>query len=133
MIEWAQGVPLQDGVFDDVQEIAKGAEAEAADTVIISTGNNTFLETVKDGEDVYDNAQNPTEILAGENKIADTSTTGAIGLLDGDAREFWLRFQVVTEGSNLSWFEMAALWLLLQADSRVNTRYFQAAIREARE
>jgi hypothetical protein len=133
LIEGAQGQPQQDGEFDDVQEIAKGEETEAADTVVVSTGNNTYLETVKDGDDVYDNAQNPKKIFAGENKIADTTTTGAIGLLDGDAREFWLRFQEVTEGSDLAWYDLAALWLLLQADSRADTRLFQAAIRYARE
>jgi len=133
LIEGAQGQPQQDGEFDDVQEIAKGAETEAADTVVVSTGNNTYLETVKDGDDYYDNAQNPKKIFAGENKKADTSTTGAIGVLDGDASEFWLRFKEVSEGSDLAWYDLTALWLLLQADSRVDTRLFQAAIRYARE
>jgi len=134
LIEGAQGQPQQDGEFDDVQEIAKGAETEDSDTVIISTGNNTYLETVKDGDDVYDNAQNPTEILAGENKIADTTTTGAIGVLDGDARQFWLRFQVVTEGSDLSWFDMTLLWLALEFDARSGlTTLFQNLVRSARE
>jgi hypothetical protein len=130
LIEGAQGQPWQDGVFDDVQEIAKGAETEAADTVIISKGNHNYLETVKDGDDVYDDALN---ILAGDNKIADTSTTGAIGLLTGDAREFWLRFQVVTEGSNLSWFNMTVLWAALQFDAMWDVTSFQWLIRQARE
>jgi len=134
LIEGAQGQPQQDGEFDDVQEIAKGAEAEAADTVIISTGNNTYLETVKDEGDVYNNPENPKKILAGENKIADTSTTGAIGLLDGDARQFWLRFQEVSEGSDLAWYDMAALWAALEIDARSGlTTFFQDLVRSARE
>jgi len=101
--------------------------------VVVSTGNNTFLEKVKDGDDVYDNAQNPKRIFAGENKIADTSTTGAIGLLTFDAREFWLRFKEVSEGSDLRWFDLTALWLALEYDAMRGKTTFQWLIRWARE
>jgi hypothetical protein len=134
LIEGAQGQPQQDGEFDDVQEIAKGAETEAADTVVVSTGNNTYLETVKEGDlDVYDNPENPKKILAGENKIADTSTTGAIGLLTFDARQFWLRFKEVSEGSDLAWYDLTALWLALEYDAMRDKTTFQWLIRQARE
>lgn len=125
LLAGAQGQPKTDKVLDDKQEAALGAMTAAADTVVVSVGDNGYLETVKDGDDTYDNAENPTKIMAGPDRKVDTSVT--------EARQFWLKFRMGIEGSSLNGLALAVLWGCIQADAWAGTTTFQWAVRQARE
>ena len=127
LIAGAVGQPHTDKFWDDEQEVQPGAATPEATTVVVSAGQNSYLESVAQGDDTYQNdAQGrPIAISAGPNKMCDTSTTGV--------DQLWAKFLVETDGSSTGGLQLAVLYGLLCLDASNGTSLFQAMVRAARE